>query len=408
MAEERQHSLLGASSAKRWINCPPSARLTELYPEKPSEYAAEGTLAHDLGELKLRKVFTALGMPDKEYKALHNKIKKDPLYKEEMEKYTDAYVEYVQGIAYGYPASPTISLEQKVDYGHVAPEGYGFVDCVVISGTEMHVIDFKYGKGVPVKAEGNPQLSLYAIGALGRYGMFYPVDKVTLHIVQPRIGGPSSWSTTARELTAWGEVVVKPNAELAYRGEGEFKQGPWCDSCFCKVAGICRARADANLPVLRGQVDPITGKMKPPATLSNEELGMILPLLVQAEPWIKKVKAAALDKILNGEEVPGWKLVEGCSDRKITDIDAAYKALIKAGYKKAMLYNHVPVTLTEVENLISKEDYDGVLAPYVVKPQGKPTLAPLDDKRPEYKREPTADMAFGGENSLDNSNKEEK
>ena len=396
---ERAHAVLSASSAKQWIHCPPSARLREQFPEETSAAAEEGTLAHQFCELKLRKLFLEPGMPEKDYKAGLNKLRKGKHFSTEMERYTDEYRDYVQQIAYQYPSAPYITVEKRVDYSYIAPEGFGTADCIVMYGTELHVVDFKYGKGIVVEAEGNCQMALYALGALQAYGLIFPIDTVHFHIVQPRVKNFSQWTTSVRNLNAWAETVVRPAAQKAYEGGGEFQQGKWCDDCFCCAAGTCRARADANAPVLQAQVDPATGKMKEEALLTNEEIGKLLPLLMMAEPWIKKVKKAALAKLLAGEAVPGWKLVEVRSNRSLTDPKAAYGALIKAGYKKAMFYEQVPVPLTEAEKLITKEEYQSILAPFIVKPKGAPALALEGDKRPDYVKDSTPEEDFGGANA---------
>lgn len=398
MAEERKHALLSASSAKRWINCPPSARLSEAFPESTSDYAEEGTLAHDICELKLRKLFIEPGMPEKTFKTAHNQLKEHGQYDPEMERYTDEYVDYIQKIAYSYPVPPKIVIEKEVHYGHVARDGYGFSDCIILSGTDCHVVDFKYGKGITVSAEENPQMMLYAVGAIAEYGIVFPVERVILHIVQPRTKNFSRWELSASQLQTWSEQTVKPAAELAWEGKGDFRQGSWCDDCFCPAAGTCRFRMEENMAALQKHTDPITGKMIPAELLTNGEIGSILPFLEFAAPWIKKVRAAALDKLLADEDVPGWKLVEGRSNRELPDPDKAYAALVEAGYKKALFYERIPVTLTEAEKLINKDAFNTILMPFIVKPKGKPTLAPKGDKRPPYQKDTTPQEDFGGEN----------
>ncbi len=392
MKVERDHALLSASSAKKWLNCPPSARLEDLFPDESSKAAEEGSLAHSISELKLRKIFIEIAMTDKSYKTKLNKLKKQVLYQDEMERYTDAYVDYVSKIAYSFPPSPYIAIEKKIDYSSIAPEGFGTADCVIIYGKECHVIDFKYGKGVPVKAEANPQLALYALGVLFAYKAFYPIDKITLHIVQPRLDNFSSWVTNATELTSWSETVVKPAALLAFEGKGEFKQGAWCDDCFCRAAATCKHRADTNMELLKYE------GAEPPKLLSNLAVGEILEKAQFLAKWVKKLENYALDQLVKGNEIYGWKIVEGRSNRVIQDIDAAFEALVTAGYDKALLYENKPLALTAVEQLISKEDYENVLSKYIAKPQGSPTLALHGDKRPEMKLKTTATEDFGGDN----------
>lgn len=395
--KERKHSILAASGAHKWLNCPPSARLEETLPDKAGEAAAEGSLAHSLCELKLTKLFTDQNMTTRTYNSRLKKIQEDEKYQPEMERFTDEYVDYIKEIAFAMPAAPTVVVEKRVDYGAYAPEGFGTADCLMLQGSTLHVVDFKYGKGVPVEAERNPQLSLYALGALSEYGFIYPIERVILHIVQPRIPNTSSWETTTRELLAWGEYV-KERAALAYKGEGEFQEGKWCDSCFCKTAGTCRHRAEKHMQLM--EVAAPEGKPRDvqSACLSDEEVGSILKRAQYLASWVKKLEAYATNRLMEGAEVPGWKLVEGRSNRAFSDTDAAFGAVISAGYDRSLLYEEKPVTLTEAEKLIDKDTWKNVVADYIVKPPGKPTLVPADDHRPEYKIKPSATEAFGGSN----------
>lgn len=395
-AKEREHALLSASSAHKWLNCTPSARLEYKLPDTAGAAAAEGTLAHSLCELKLTKIFTDQNMTTRTYNSRLKKLKEDSLYQPEMDRFTDEYVEYVKEIAFSMPAAPTMMVEKRLDYSAYAPEGFGTGDCVMLQGTELHIVDFKYGKGVPVKAEGNPQLALYALGALAEYGFIYPVEKIVLHIVQPRISNIDRWETTVEEITAWGGWV-KERAELAYKGEGEFHEGTWCDSCFCKIAGTCRHRAEKHLQLMEtamGKDNLVTDH----STLSDEEIGAILKKAQFLASWVKKLESYAQNRLLEGGQIPGWKLVEGRSNRTFTDTEAAFRAIVEAGYDRALLYEEKPITLTEAEKLVDKKVWDTVAASYVVKPQGKPTLVPADDKRPEYKPKTDAQSAFGGDN----------
>lgn len=400
-AEERKHALLSASSAKKWLHCTPSARLEDALPDGRSTYAEEGTLAHGMCELKLAKQFTDKNMPDRTYKSGLGKLRRDPLYSKEMEGFTDAYVDYVTGIAYGFPSAPYVAVEKRVDYGNWAPEGFGTCDCILIHGTEMHVCDFKYGKGKAVGSQENPQLMLYALGAWNEFRMIYPIRTVTLHIIQPRIDNTSSWDVPVEDLLRWGEETVKPQAMKAFRGEGECTQGKWCDDCFCRLAATCRARAEENASLVAEAEDPSgtgTPSMKLPPQLNNEEVGVLLKRARFLKSWVNKLEAYAQGEILAGRDVPGWKLVEGRSVRTIPDVDAAYEALRAAGYPEASLYKVQPLSLGELEGLLEKEHKE-ILARYVVKPPGKPTLVPEDDKRPAMPPASVAEGAFGGENA---------
>lgn len=402
--KDQAHALLSASAAERWIYCPPSARLGEQFSEETSEYAEEGTLAHAICELKLRKTFTEPGMTDKTFNTRLNKLKKHKFYQTEMLRFTDEYVDYIKEIAYGYPNVPSVAVEKRVTYDHIAPEGFGTADCIILYGDEIHVIDFKYGQGVSVKAEGNPQLMLYALGALAAYSMIYDIWKVTLHVIQPRLRQFSKWETSVEELETWGKWV-KERADLAWKGKGDFCQGSWCR--FCRAAATCRHRMAENLALEGHAAVNENGEqvMYPiPPLISNEEVGQILGRAKQLEAWVKKLEKYTLDALVKGERVPGWKIVEGRSNRMIMDVDTAYTKLQEAGYAEALLYNRVPASLTEVEKRISKEDYTKILSRYVQKPKGKPTLAPESDKQPVYQAATSAEEAFGGEHAY----KEEK
>lgn len=398
--DEKKHALLSASGAKKWMNCPASARLEEKLPDEESEYAAEGTLAHNICELKLMKLFTDKNMSDRTYKGRLNKLMKEPLYQREMDRYTNRYVDYVTGIAYGFPEAPTVAIEKQLDYSDWAPEGFGTGDCILIHGTQLHIIDFKYGKGVSVSAVENPQMMCYGLGALKEFGMIYPISTITLHIVQPRTANFSSWNISRQELTSWGENVLKPSAEKAFAGEGECVPGSWCDDGFCKLRATCRARADKNLAFMDTAVSQTGGVvMNLPPQLSNEEVGNILKEAQFLASWVKKLEAYAEKEIVAGKEIPGWKLVEGRSNRVITNQLQAFAALQSAGYPEALLYERVPLTLTKLEALITKEHKTQILDKYITKPQGKPTLAPADDKRPAMQLQITAQEAFGGANA---------
>lgn len=284
-------------------------------------------------------------MTTRTYNSRLKKLKEDSLYQPEMDRFTDEYVEYVKEIAFSMPAAPTMMVEKRLDYSAYAPEGFGTGDCVMLQGTELHIVDFKYGKGVPVKAEGNPQLALYALGALAEYGFIYPVEKIVLHIVQPRISNIDRWETTVEEITAWGGWV-KERAELAYKGEGEFHEGTWCDSCFCKIAGTCRHRAEKHLQLMEtamGKDNLVTDY----STLSDEEIGAILKKAQFLASWVKKLESYAQNRLLEGGQIPGWKLVEGRSNRTFTDTEAAFGAIVEAGYDRALLYEEKPITLVK-------------------------------------------------------------
>lgn len=369
---ERAHALLSASSASRWLTCTPSARVEEKLPEKRSEYADEGTLAHEIAELKLRKYYIE-PMPQRTFNTRLNKMKKHELYQEEMLKHTDTYLDYLKSITLALTVTPYVAIEKRIDFSHIAPEGFGTVDCLIIAGNTLYVTDFKYGKGVPVSAVDNPQMKLYALGAYCEYGFLYPIETVKLAIVQPRLDNISEFEMTIQELIAWGEEI-KPLAVKAFNGEGEFVPGEHCK--FCRAKAVCRARAEQYTAL-----EDFT--KKEPALLSNEEIGPILEKAQHIESWVSALKDYALSEVLKGEEIPGWKAVEGRGFRNYTDIDKAFEYLKANGIDEAILYERVPLTVSKLEKALKKKQFKELLEDngFVQKTPGKPTLVPLSDKR---------------------------
>lgn len=387
MPTPEKHALLSASSAARWLNCTAAPRFEEQFPEKTSEYAEEGRLAHAICELKVIKKFTTQITP-RTYTTRLNKLKKDPLYTDEMDKTSDLYLEHLVEKAMSYPATPSVMAEVQVEFGEYVPEGFGTCDCVMIGGDTLNITDYKHGKGVPVSAEGNPQMRLYALGALKRYAPVYgsTIKKVCMTIDQPRIQDePSTETITVEELRAWGESI-KPAAAKAYMGLGEFKPGEHCR--FCRGKAQCRARADINTALEefkdcvpeKGEKPPLFGQ----GTLTDEEIGDLLVRGKELVAWYKDLEEYALNALLNGGCIPGWKAVAGRSNRTFTDQDAAIAAVIAAGYDEALVYERKPKTLTELEKLMGKTEFAAKLGSFVVKPVGKPTLAPMTDKREPY------------------------
>lgn len=380
MGIEKDHALLSASSSKRWIECPPSVRLCENIPEEPSEYAAEGTLAHSIAELKLQKEFVDKFMTVRTFNTRMNKLKKDPLYKEEMQGYTDIYEEHIKEIAYGLESVPYISVEKKLDYSRWAKEGFGTADCIMIHGNTLYVNDLKYGVGVEVEAEGNSQMVLYALGAYEAYSFLYPIEKVTMTIIQPRLNKISEWTIPLEKLLAIGNDIKK-RAELAWNGEGEFKAGDHCK--FCKALN-CRARAEKNL-----ELSKFGGKLPP--LLTNEEVGEVLTKATQLIAWHKKLQAYAMKELLSGNKIDGWKLVEGRSNRTFSDADKAFETLKSSGIPEEILYEKQPLSLSKLEAQLGKKQFADLVGDFIVKPKGSPTVVPESDKREPYKRNSAAD-----------------
>lgn len=370
---EKAHAKLSASGAARWLNCPPSLHMEEQFPDTTSEYAEEGTLAHEIAELKLRKYFTV--MTQRSYITAMNKLKKHKLYGEEMQEYTDNYLDNIKEVSHSFPTVPHCAIEKRVDFSGYVPDGFGTADCILIHGRAMWVIDFKYGKGIPVSARDNPQMKMYALGALYEYSMIYEIDVIHLGIVQPRLKNYSTWEITADELRSWGETIVAPAAQKALAGIGTATAGDHCR--FCKAKATCRALAEENLALARHE-------FKRPDLLTDQEIGEVLKKAAALVNWSKAVEDYALKAVLEGKDIPGWKAVEGRSNRAFKNIDAAFAKLIAEGYDESLFYERKPVTLTATEKIIGKTLFDELLADDVEKPRGKPTLAPTEDKREPF------------------------
>ena len=394
-----KHALLSASSAARWLKCTAAPRFEEGLPEQTSAYAEEGRLAHALAELKVLKKFTL--MNNRTYNTRLNKIKKDPLYNSEMDKTTDLYLEHITEQVMGYDSAPTVAVEVKVEFSDYVPEGFGTCDCCIIGGDLLSIVDYKHGKGVPVSAVGNPQMRLYALGALNRYSAIFgdTIKRVRMSIDQPRLDSYTTDAITADELRAWGESI-KPTAQKAFSGLGEFAPGDHCR--FCRGKAQCRARANVNTaledfkdcipagsvksgeltPQEAGHIGPHGNEVHP--LLTDAEVGDLLIRGQQLVQWYKDLEDYATKALLDGKPIEGWKLVAGRSNRTFTDQDAAIQAVIAAGYDEALVYDRKPKTLTELEKLMGKAEFAEKIGGFVVKPLGKPTLAPASDKREPY------------------------
>lgn len=381
------HAILSPSSAKRWINCPPSALINAEAPQKDTVYTREGTLAHAVAELKARKYF--LGYGPRKYAADLRKLKADELWQDEIDRHTDTYLEVLKDLAAAFPEPPHVALEVRVDFSEYVPEGFGTADCLMISGRVLQIVDFKYGKGVDVDAVENPQMMLYALGALLDYEAIYDINLVRMAIVQPRIKAePATWEIPAEHLLRWANLVVEPAAKLASKGGGEFAEGDWCR--FCAIRGSCRARASVNTALE-------DFGMKLPPELNDEEVARALALGQRLASWLSDLQDYALQACLDGREIPGFKAVEGRSVRAWTNQDDAFNAARASGVPEEMLFERKPVTLAALEKLMGKKPFAEALADYVTTPPGKPTLAPESDKRPAITNKTTAEDDFPDE-----------
>lgn len=372
------HAKLSASGAHRWINCPGSVRLEEDFPDTTSSYAREGTLAHALAEAKLKKYFIK-GYGKKAYDKEVEPIKSDELYDKSMENYTDVYFDEIKTRALSYKERPFVAIEERVDFSNWVPEGFGTCDCLMIYGDTMTVIDLKYGKGVEVDPEDNPQLMLYALGACAGYGFLFNIKKVTLCIVQPRIDNIKSWDISADDLVAFGERI-KPIAKDAYNGSDKLCQGEHCR--FCKAKSRCPERAKEMFKAVV-EIQPLLDK-KIEGLLSNDDISHFLKESTGVIDWIKDLEDEALKAILAGEEIDGYKAVEGRSIRKFSDESKALSTLIECGYDESVLYERKALSLSKLEKLVGKKEFNELLQDEIIKPKGKPTLVTVDDKRGNY------------------------
>ncbi len=357
------HALLSASSSHRWLNCPPSARFSENYEDKSSDFAAEGTDAHELCEYKLKK---ALGQ------RAENPTENLTWYNEEMEECASGYAEYVMELiaqAKKNCTDPVVLIEQRLDYSKYVTDGFGTGDCVIIADGTLNIVDYKHGKGVEVSALDNPQMKLYALGALKIFDSIYDIENITMTIYQPRIANISTCSIPRGELIDWAEKVLKPTAELAFNGKGEFRCGDWCR--FCKARAHCRERANANLELAKYDF------IEPPL-LSDDEVEEILDKIDRLVSWANDIKEYALKAALNGKQWKNRKLVEGRSIRKYTDEAMAALAVKNAGYEP---YEKKLLGITEMQKMLGKEQFNKILGDFVEKPKGKPTLVPMSDRR---------------------------
>lgn len=372
-----KHAKLSASGSNRWINCPPSIRLEEQFEDKTSIYAEEGTLAHELAELKLRLELKEI--TKRTYTLKFNKATKDnPLYSKDMDDYVDVYKEICIKKYLNSKETTTDSIaavEQRLDFSNYVPDGFGTGDFIVIADGTLEICDLKYGKGVPVSAENNSQMRLYALGAINKFSFLYDIEKVRMTIIQPRLSNISSDEISVNDLLKWAEEVVKPSAELAIKGEGEFKTGAHCK--FCKARSVCRARADENLELAKFE-------FKKSDTLSNDEISEILEKVDSLVKWASDVKEYALDKALEGEEFKGYKLVEGRSQRKWKDEKAVAQILIDRGFLDNIIWTKKLTTISNIERAIGKKETERLFKDLIDKSLGKPTLVPLSDKREVY------------------------
>ncbi|WP_075979896.1 DUF2800 domain-containing protein [Bacillus massilinigeriensis] len=382
---ERAHAVLSASKSSMYLKCTPSIRLGERFKEETSIYAKEGTFMHELSELYLSYELKQMT------KAQLNKklklMKQNEFYNPEIEQAVQCYVDIVfEKIieARARSKDPLILIEERLDFSPWVPEGFGTGDVVIISDGILEVVDLKGGKGVKVSAENNPQMRLYALGAIHGFGMLYDIQTVMMTIVQPRLDNISTDEIQIDDLLEWAECEVKPQAELAFAGEGTFVVGPHCR--WCKAKAACGARAEENMKLARLDFQ------KPPL-LTDEEVVEVLTSLDELISWAKTIQEFALSMSVNeNKQWPGMKLVEGRGSRKYSNEEAVIDTLTAAGYDKDVIYKKSLNTITSLEKELGKKEFEELLGPLVTKAPGKMKLVPEEDKRPEIKASPEADF----------------
>ena len=370
--KSRAHALLSASSAHRWLNCPPSAIAATAYEDEGSEFAAEGTLAHEVAEIY----------------ANGDKVNLESTTETISQEMIDCAIDYRDYIQ-EHIKSPdaVVLLEQRVDFSPWVPEGFGTCDCIILQDDTMTVIDYKFGKGVAVEAVNNPQLRLYALGALNDFGIAYDVTKVETHIFQPRINNVDSEAMTTEELLLWGETV-KPIAQKAAKGKGTYKAGTHCK--FCPHAGKCRALT--ALCTEKVEAYGISAKVP---SLAPHEVAEVLELEPIFNLWLKNVKAQALQTLLDGGDIPGFKVVEGkLGNRKWTDEIEVLNALLCSGYAKEDVTETKLLTPAGMDKAIGKKKVAELLEALIDRAPGTPTIAVSTDKRPVYDRLAEAQKDF--------------
>ena len=359
------HALCSASASKRWINCPPSVRLTEDMPDVTSDYAIEGTTAHLACEIKLSK---ALGYEPDEPNLFDNV---DP----EIDECSNGYVAYIMELVEALKKegkNPLVLIEQKLDYSKYVEGGFGTGDCVILSEGIIHIVDYKHGRGVLIGSEMNPQMMIYGLAGIDQFDHLYDIEKVVMTIYQPRLSNISTYEMSKEDLLKWAEDVLVPAGKLAYKGEGKYSCGEWCT--FCKAKSTCRERAKLNTQLAQME-------FKEPSILTDEEIVEILHKVDGLVSWANDIKDYAFQEALKGKKWDGFKLVEGRATRKYSDEELVASVVKEAGFDP---YDKKVVGITEMQRRLGKSKFIELVNQYVIKPAGKPTLVLESDKRPEF------------------------
>lgn len=387
---QRQHAILSASSSHRWLNCPPSARLEDKQSqasgaEAPSVHAEEGTLAHEIAELRLEHELGNIA--ESTYVKKLREFKKHPRYYDGMEDDLDGYVELVvnsyKNILEEDDAA-AVYLEERIDYSHIAPEGFGTGDAAIMGAGVLKIVDLKFGRGVEVSAEKNSQLALYALGLFESYDLVFDFETIELTIAQTRLDNYSTYSLTRDELLSWGEVIKKV-AQVAYKGEGKQLAGTWCK--FCKVSALCNTLHKHNLALAKEE-------FKDASLISEERLLEIykqVPILVS---WAKDIEEYIKKRALEGKDWRGYKIVEGRSTRSWADEQALKRKLKELGHTPSQYEDKKLKSVAQMEKSLGKSYVSDNLYTLITRPQGAPTLAPEDDPRPRLNPNDSARADF--------------
>ena len=358
-----KHAILSPSASHIWLRCTRAPRMCEDLPDQQTDYARQGTQAHSLCQYKLEK---ALG-----YDVRDPREELD-LLDEEMESCSDDYVQFVMQLLSEMRqtcSDPVILIEQRLDFSEWVPDGFGYGDCILVADGAMHVIDFKYGEGVLVDARENSQMMCYALGAINLLDNLYDISSVSMTIFQPRRENVSTWMQDKFELLGWADTVLKPAADLAYKGEGTFCAGEHCR--FCRARATCRARAEYNLEFARYD-------FAMPDTLEDDEISAILSKIDSLTSWAADIREYALSQALSGKHFEGFKVVNGRSVRRYTSETDVAKAVSDAGFDP---YERSILGITAMTKLLGKRRFEEILGQFVTKAPGKPTLVPESDKR---------------------------
>lgn len=373
----RAHALLSPSSAARWIVCPPSARLEDTKVDEGTPFAMEGTIAHEVAEIIANSTLGGVNF-DSADSMLDVKAEKCNKYDfdfSDMEKYAKGYAEY---IAEKLKPGDHMILEERLDFTKYVPEGFGTGDCVLLNNDKLTIIDYKYGKNVMVEAKDNPQLMIYALGAILRYELAYDFKEIEMCIYQPRMDHISEHRMPLTKLKTWAENVLKPAAALAYEGGGTAVPGKHCQ--FCKVAGKCEALYKATMDTVAQDFDGDGGYIE----MTPKRTADALNNLALVELWVRRTKEQSLDDALAGIKIPGYKLVEGVSRRKYEDESKIRSTLVSEGWELAKINKPEELLgITALKKVVGSTVFNEIVEPMLIKPQGRPALVPQSDKRPE-------------------------